>query len=76
MTDEMLALAEDNNRKSGLTNAEFLKGEIENIPLPNDSVDIIVSNCVVNLSGDKDRMLKEACLARSPSRISSFPERT
>ena len=60
MTDEMLALAEDNRRKSGLTNVEFLKGEIENIPLPDNSVDVIISNCVINLSGDKDRVLKEA----------------
>jgi ubiquinone/menaquinone biosynthesis C-methylase UbiE len=60
MTDEMLALAEENKRKSGLTNVEFLKGEIENIPLPDNSVDVIVSNCVINLSGDKDRVLREA----------------
>jgi arsenite methyltransferase len=60
MTDEMLALAEQNKRKSGLANVEFLKGEIENIPLPTDSVDVIVSNCVINLSGDKDRVLRDA----------------
>ena len=60
MTDEMLALAEENRRKSGLSNVEFLKGEIENIPLPDNSVDVIISNCVINLSGDKDRVLKEA----------------
>jgi len=60
MTDEMLALAEENKRKSGFTNVEFLKGEIENIPLPDKSVDVIISNCVINLSGDKDRVLKEA----------------
>src|ERR1700736_4983790 len=60
MTDEMLALAEENKRKSGLANVEFLKGEIENIPLPDNSVDVIISNCVINLSGDKDRVLKEA----------------
>ena len=60
MTDEMLGLAEENKRKSGLNNVEFLKGEIENIPLPSDSVDVIVSNCVINLSGDKDRVLQEA----------------
>jgi len=60
MTDEMLALAEENKRKSGLTNVEFLKGEIENIPLPENSVDVIVSNCVINLSADKDRVLREA----------------
>jgi arsenite methyltransferase len=60
MTDEMLALAEANKRQSGLTNVEFLKGEIENIPLPSNSVDVIISNCVINLAGDKDRVLKEA----------------
>lgn len=60
MTDEMLALAEENKRKSDLTNVEFLKGEIENIPLPENSIDVIVSNCVINLSGDKDRVLREA----------------
>src|SRR6202171_6110059 len=59
MTDEMLALAEENKRKSGLTNVEFLKGEIENIPLPDDSADVIISNCVINLSGDKDRVIAE-----------------
>ena len=66
MTDEMLAMAEENKRKSGLTNAEFLKGEIENIPLPNDAVDVIVSNCVINLSGDKDRVLEEAFRVLKP----------
>jgi len=60
MTDEMLALAEDNRRKSGLGNVRFLKGEIEHVPLPADSVDVIISNCVINLSSDKDRVLKEA----------------
>jgi arsenite methyltransferase len=60
MTDEMLALAEENRRRSGLGNVEFLKGEIERIPLPDDSVDVVISNCVINLSGDKDRVLKEA----------------
>jgi arsenite methyltransferase len=60
MTDEMLALAEENKRKSSLTNVEFLKGEIENIPLPDSSVDVIISNCVINLSADKDRVMKEA----------------
>jgi SAM-dependent methyltransferase len=60
MTDEMLALAEENRRKSGLTNVEYLKGEIETIPLPDNSVDVIISNCVINLSADKDRVLKEA----------------
>src|SRR5271167_4518529 len=53
MTDEMLALAEENKRKSGITNVEFLKGEIENIPLPDNSVDVVISNCVINLSADK-----------------------
>ncbi len=66
MTDGMLALAEENKRKSGLTNAEFLKGEIENIPLPDNSVDVIISNCVINLSGDKDRVLKEAFRVLKP----------
>ena len=66
MTDQMLALAEENKRKSGLTNAEFLKGEIENIPLPDNSVDVIISNCVINLSGDKDRVLKEAFRVLKP----------
>jgi arsenite methyltransferase len=59
MTDEMLALAEENRRKSGLRNAEFFKGEIEDIPLPDNSVDVVVSNCVLNLSDDKDRVLSE-----------------
>jgi arsenite methyltransferase len=66
MTDEMLALAEENKRKSGLTNVEFLKGEIENIPLPDNSVDVIISNCVINLSGDKDRVLQEAFRVLKP----------
>ena len=66
MTDEMLALAEENKRKSGLTNVEFLRGEIENIPLPDNSVDVIVSNCVINLSGDKDRVLREAFRVLKP----------
>ncbi|MEQ1354802.1 MAG: arsenite methyltransferase [Candidatus Acidiferrum sp.] len=60
MTDEMLALARENQKKSGIQNVEFLKGEIENIPLPNDSVDVVISNCVINLSADKDRVLAEA----------------
>ncbi len=60
MTDEMLALAEENRRRSGLANVRFLKGEIENVPLPDGSVDVIISNCVSNLSGDKDRVLREA----------------
>ena len=66
MTDAMLALAEENKRKSGLTNVEFLKGEIENIPLPDNSVDVIISNCVINLSGDKTRVLKEAFRVLKP----------
>ena len=60
MTDDMLALARENQRQSGATNVEFLKGEIENIPLPDNSVDVIISNCVINLSADKDRVLREA----------------
>lgn len=60
MTDEMLALARDNQRKAGADNVEFLKGRIEDIPLPDNSVDVIISNCVINLSADKDRTLKEA----------------
>jgi arsenite methyltransferase len=66
MTDEMLALAEENKRKSGLTNVEFLKGEIENIPLPENFIDVIISNCVINLSGDKDRVLAEAFRVLKP----------
>jgi SAM-dependent methyltransferase len=66
MTDEMLALAEENKRKSGLANAFFLKGEIENIPLPDNSVDVVISNCVINLSGDKDRVLREAFRVLKP----------
>ena len=60
MTDDMLALARENQRQAGITNVEFLRGEIENIPLPDNSVDVIISNCVINLSGDKDRVLREA----------------
>ncbi|MCS7043797.1 MAG: arsenite methyltransferase [Bryobacteraceae bacterium] len=59
MTDEMLELARENQRKAGVENAEFLKGEIENIPLPDSSVDVVISNCVINLSADKDRVLRE-----------------
>ena len=66
MTDQMLALAEENKRKSGLTNVEFLKGEIENIPVPDNSVDVIISNCVINLSGDKDRVMREAFRVLKP----------
>jgi arsenite methyltransferase len=67
MTDEMLALARDNQRRAGVENVEFLKGEIENIPLPDNSVDVIISNCVINLSGDKDRVLREALRVLKPS---------
>jgi len=66
MTDEMLALAQENKRKSGITNVEFLKGEIEHIPLPDNSVDVIISNCVINLSADKDRVLREAFRVLKP----------
>jgi len=66
MTDEMLALANANKQKAGATNVEFLKGEIENIPLPDNSVDVILSNCVINLSADKDRVLREALRVLKP----------
>lgn len=66
MTDEMLALARENQRKADLKNVEFLKGEIENIPLPDNSVDVIISNCVINLSADKDRVLREAFRVLKP----------
>jgi len=66
MTDEMLALAHDNQRKAGVQNVEFLKGEIENIPLPDNSVDVVISNCVINLSADKDRVLSEAFRVLKP----------
>jgi len=66
MTDEMLALARENQRKAGVTNVEFLKGEIENIPLPDNSVDVIISNCVINLSADKGRVLQEAFRVLKP----------
>jgi arsenite methyltransferase len=66
MTDDMLALARENQAKSGLENVEFLKGEIENIPLPDSSVDVIISNCVINLSADKDRVLREAFRVLKP----------
>jgi len=66
MTDEMLALARENQRKAGVENVEFLKGEIESIPLPDNSVDVIISNCVINLSADKDRVLREAFRVLSP----------
>jgi len=66
MTDEMLALAEENKRNSGLANVEFLKGDIEQIPLPDNSVDVIISNCVINLAADKDRVLKESFRVLKP----------
>ena len=66
MTDEMLALARENQRKAGVENVEFLKGEIENIPLPDNSVDVIISNCVINLSADKDKVLREALRVLKP----------
>ena len=66
MTDEMLALARQNQKKAGIENVEFLKGEIENIPLPDNSVDVIISNCVINLSADKDRVLREAFRVLKP----------
>lgn len=66
MTDDMLALARENHEKSGIDNVEFLKGEIENIPLPDCSVDVIISNCVINLSADKDRVLREAFRVLKP----------
>jgi len=66
MTDEMLALARENQRKAGVENVEFLKGEIEAIPLPDNSVDVIISNCVINLSGDKDAVLREAFRVLKP----------
>jgi len=66
MTDEMLSLARDNQREAGVENVEFLKGEIERIPLPDNSVDVIISNCVINLSGDKDRVLREAFRVLKP----------
>src|SRR6059036_3312723 len=66
MTDEMLALANENKRKAGAENVEFLRGDIENIPLPDGSVDVIISNCVINLSADKDRVLREAFRVLKP----------
>ena len=66
MTDEMLALARDNQKKSGVDNVEFLKGTIEEIPLPDNTVDVVISNCVINLSGDKDRVLREAFRVLKP----------
>src|ERR1700687_5096729 len=66
MTDEMLALANENKRKAGAENVEFLRGEIEHIPLPDNSVDVVISNCVINLSADKDRVLREAFRVLKP----------
>jgi arsenite methyltransferase len=66
MTDEMLALANENKHKAGMENVEFLKGEIEHIPLPDDSVDVIISNCVINLSADKDQVFREALRVLKP----------
>jgi arsenite methyltransferase len=66
MTDEMLALARENQHKAGVENVEFLKGEIESIPLPDNSVDVVISNCVINLSADKDRVLREAFRVLKP----------
>jgi SAM-dependent methyltransferase len=66
MTDEMLALARENQRKAGVENVEFLKGEIERIPLPDNAVDVVISNCVINLSADKDRVLREAFRVLKP----------
>ena len=66
MTDDMLALARENQKKSGIANVEFLKGEIENIPLPDNSVDVVISNCVINLSADKDSVLREAFRVLKP----------
>jgi len=66
MTDDMLALARENQRKAGGGNVEFLKGEIEDIPLPDNSVDVVISNCVINLSADKDRVLREAFRVLKP----------
>lgn len=66
MTDEMLELARENQKKAGVENVEFLKGEIESIPLPDNSVDVIISNCVINLSADKDKVLREAFRVLKP----------
>lgn len=66
MTDEMLALARENQRKAGVENVEFLKGQIEHIPLPDNSVDVVISNCVINLSADKGQVLKEAFRVLKP----------
>ena len=73
MTDEMLALARVNQRKAGVANVEFLKGEIESIPLPDNSVDVIISNCVINLSADKNRVFREAFRVLRPGGDSPCP---
>jgi SAM-dependent methyltransferase len=74
MTDEMLALARENQKKAGVQNVEFLKGTIENIPLPENSVDVIISNCVINLSTDKDRVMREAFrVLKPPAAALPFP---
>jgi len=70
MTDEMLALARENQQKAGIKNVEFLKGELEDIPLPDNSIDVIISNCVINLSPDKDRALAEAFRVLKPGGVS------
>ena len=67
MTDEMLELAEQNARKAGISNVAFLKGQIEQVPLPDNSVDVVISNCVINLSGDKDRVIREAFRVLKPN---------
>src|SRR5579864_3646056 len=66
MTEEMINLARENQRQAGVTNVEFLKGQIEHVPLPDNSVDVIISNCVINLSADKDRVLREAFRVLKP----------
>ncbi len=72
MTDEMLEEARRNQKKSGIANVEFLKGHIEEIPLPDNSVDVIISNCVINLSADKDKVLKECFRVLNPTFSPSF----
>jgi len=73
MTDEMLVLANDNKRKAEVENIEFLKGEIEHIPLADNSVDVIISNCVINLSSDKDGVIRKAFRVLKPGNASRFP---